>query len=459
VLLAALLSAVALASASAPTELPPLSAAALMRHVQVLASAGLEGRAAGSAGEAEAARYVEAELARAGLQPQRQTVARFGNPSVNVRALLTGRDPASVIVVGAHIDHLGPRFPGAEDNATGVAVVLELARALRARHAELGRSVLFVFFGAEEEGLVGSRAFVAAPPVPRARMTVMINLDMMGRPLVDQAAFGPAKRALGIDGARAMGLVGARDRPALRALVDAACAPAGVVAIAAQDLPAAVDAEISRQSEGRGDSAAFDAVGIPTLFFGSGESSDYHQPSDVIERVDAEIMQRRADALARVILALGSTPKETFATAPGPTPSPRAWTVPLGLATGWSIHRNAADGAYLGFEVSVARTQTRSLLWLGGYGDVVRDFAAKTTRLSAGPEIGVGPFGLDGGYLIELWPGGHRQGFVVRPLISTSLLAITGRFGHFTGSAPETFGEVGVLLKVPAFGRWLPASR
>src|SRR6185295_6719736 len=244
-----LLSVLTALTAAGPAADPPLSADALMRHVEFLADPARRGRAAGSEDEAEAARYVADELARAGLEPKTQKVPLDGlDTSVNVHALLAGRDTAHVIVVGAHIDHLGPRFPGAEDNASGVASVLEIARALSARRGELGRSVLFVLFGAEERGMIGSRYFVHHPTLPLANVAAMVNIDMLGRPMVDQSALAIPRIMFGLAGRRPVGLVGLRERPGLRALVDAACAPAGVVAVAPEDLPGPIDVEVSRQS-------------------------------------------------------------------------------------------------------------------------------------------------------------------------------------------------------------------
>jgi hypothetical protein len=434
-----------------------------MGHVRALADPSLEGRRAGEPGEARAADYVAGELARAGLTPRRQPVPLLDDSvSSNVYALLAGGSAREagdgVVVIGAHIDHLGPGFPGAEDDASGVAVLLELARALSARRAELGRSVLFAFFGAEERGMQGSAAFVRAPPVPLARMTIMVNVDMIGRPLIDQPALALAKWAIAIDGARSVGLVGARARPALRALVDRACAAAGVVAVAPEDLPDPVDREVSRQSQGRGDSVSFEEAGVPALFFGSGESSDYHRPTDTVDRVQPDIIERRARALAEVVLALSRAPEESLGVDPGVAVRPqprRAWKVPIGVAVGRAIHPDAPDGAYVGFEASVVGFGTRSLAWLGGYLDLTRDLAAHRTRASVGPELGLGPFGVDGGYLVELSGAGRRQGFAVRPMLSLSYLSLTGRLGYLIGGAGrETFGEVGALLKVPLFGRW-----
>ena len=107
--------------------------------------------------------------------------------AVNVVGILPGRDPAlagEAVVLGAHYDHLGLTggaiYPGADDNASGTAVVVGLARAFAAAGG-LDRTLVFVLFGAEEIGLVGSGHYVRHPTVPLARTVAMLNFDMVGR--------------------------------------------------------------------------------------------------------------------------------------------------------------------------------------------------------------------------------------------------------------------------------------
>ncbi len=122
-----------------------------------------------------------------------KTPARTKRRSVevkNVMALLPGEGPLAeeVIVVGAHYDHLGYRtkngeitvFNGANDNASGTAAVLEIARLLSQRKQKLPRSVLFIAFSAEERGLVGSFFYVKHPVLPIEKTVAMVNLDMVG---------------------------------------------------------------------------------------------------------------------------------------------------------------------------------------------------------------------------------------------------------------------------------------
>jgi hypothetical protein len=116
-------------------------------------------------------------------------VVRQSGISKNVVGLIRGTDPKlkdTYVVVGAHMDHNGKDsegsiYPGADDNASGTAAVMELARSMKANHVKPKRSILFIGFAGEEQGLLGSKAFVDSPTVVRDRMVFMLNLDMVGR--------------------------------------------------------------------------------------------------------------------------------------------------------------------------------------------------------------------------------------------------------------------------------------
>src|SRR5262249_29961151 len=118
----------------------PLGRPALLHRVEVLADPKLDGRAAGSSGEQAAADYAMAELQRIGLDPHAQ------GPR-NVYAIIKGTS-ADAIVLGAHLDHLGHGYPGADDDASGVSAVLGIAEELT--HVQLKRSVVIALFGGEE---------------------------------------------------------------------------------------------------------------------------------------------------------------------------------------------------------------------------------------------------------------------------------------------------------------------
>jgi hypothetical protein len=439
-----------------PSSVDPLSSDALMKDVAVLVDPALDGRAAGSPGERRAAEHAEEVLRAAGLVPHRQEVKLEGqSPSVNVYAVLEGRRTDEVIVIGAHLDHLGRvggvLYPGAEDNASGVAVVLGLARAMASRRSELDRSIVFVLFGAEEIGLRGSAAFVEGGPINVSRMRAMVNVDMIGRRLVDQGGMGWLKRPVGIDDTRSVGLVGARHYPGLRALVDTACEQEGVRAIAAEDFPGRIEREIEAQALGRGDSASFESRGVPSLFFGSGESDDYHAPTDTIETLRPDVMSRRARALLIVLRALSTAPEAAFARAPDdarPPPKrlPRSVHLPFGLTTGVALRGRASY--FVGVEASLVHISTPSLFWIGAYADALYDFGPRAFRTSFGPELGWGPLGFDAGMLLERTESERRVGLVARPLLTLSWVALSGRIGWFFEER-TTFGEIGLLVKLP----------
>jgi hypothetical protein len=213
----------------------------------------------------------------------------------NVLGRLPGSDPAladEVVLVGAHLDHLGHGeygsltpgrrgevHNGADDNASGIAGLLELARALASGDAPR-RSVLFAAFTAEEVGLVGSGYYVGNPPVPLASTVTMINLDMIGR-LAD----------------RQLTVFGAESADSFEDLV--------------RDSADGIDLELSfaEGAFGPSDQTSFHAQGLPVLFFFTGTHSDYHTPEDDVDRVDAEGTARVVRLVERVVRGLADAPE------------------------------------------------------------------------------------------------------------------------------------------------------
>lgn len=314
------------APGESPPEIPEISSRVLLSHVKFLASRELAGRKAGTEHERIASVYIASRLEAAGVAstPSRKRYQTFelaspGKDSTarsrNVLGWIEGKDPelkADVVVLGAHLDHLGEAAGGiclgADDNASGVAVVLEVAGALAANAGALGRSVLVVFFGAEEAGLAGSRHFMKEPPVEIERVLAMVNVDMIGRPLADQLALRPLKKLARVD-ENGIGVVGAKDNPFLRETVDSACARVNVPVFGTKNIPLVSDI-VESMAKNRGDHAPFEDAGIPTLFFGSGESDDYHKPTDTIEKLLPEVMARRAKAIFETVVLLSKAPRE-----------------------------------------------------------------------------------------------------------------------------------------------------
>ena len=281
-----------------------ISADAIMAHVRRLADKSLLGRKAGTPFEKRAAEYVSQQLSMLNVKPlpSGERIQRFpltskesGPESMNVFGFIAPSDIRAaneLIVLGAHMDHLGEAtkggyYPGADDNASGVAVALEVAGALQRHAASLRRPVVVVFFGAEEIGLIGSKRFVDEGPIDNACMVAMVNIDMIGRPLADQSKLALLKRLMNIDDRNGIGVVGTLGRPFFQETIDAACTRVGLKPYGTQKLLAPIAESLARN---RSDHAAFERVGIPTLFFGSGESDDYHRPTDTIDKLRPELM-------------------------------------------------------------------------------------------------------------------------------------------------------------------------
>ncbi len=264
--------------------LPPVfSSRALGQHVQFLASPERQGRGLGTQGLQQSAEYVAQALKSAGLQPggdngtwfQRFTVAKGpeGKPveAVNVIGVLPGKRTdfgSQSILVTAHYDHLGRGWPdvhsgdegkvhpGADDNASGVAVMLELARVLAAEGGG-DRYLVFVAFSAEECGRLGSLHYVDHPTFPLQDIRGVINLDAVGR---------LADKPLSVLG------TGTTDewQHIFRGCSFVTGIPSKNVAT----------------SLGGSDQLSFIERGVPGVQIFTGTHSDYHRPSDTMDRVD-----------------------------------------------------------------------------------------------------------------------------------------------------------------------------
>ncbi len=288
-------------------------APAVFAHAQQLTT--LHGRAAGTADERAAAGYVAAHFAALGLSPGAprylQEFPLGAATSTNVIGVLPGDDDARHLLLGAHIDHLGVKdgavYPGADDNASGVAVLLGVAEAWRRSGFRPRHTILFVGFGAEEVGLVGSTYYVEHPARPLAQMTAMINLDMLGRPrFYDYKAMGLAKMVVGIADGPGLGLLAGGSREIL-SIGRCAALSARIPSYAPEDFPA-IREDIDRAVKDRGDFAPFAARGVPFLFFSTSEHDDYHQPTDTIDRIDAGMVHTAAEAVWRTTLAVDLLP-------------------------------------------------------------------------------------------------------------------------------------------------------
>jgi hypothetical protein len=274
-----------------------LDAGALLADVRALAADSMEGRRTGTAGAERARRYIEQRLAAIGVQPlgdggfRRAFPLRAGPDSarregVNLVGRIPGRGPGGrVMVITAHYDHVGVRngqiFNGADDNASGVAALLAVARALAGEPPR--HTVVFAVLDSEEGGLQGARAFVAAPPVPLGDVAININFDMVSR-----------------NEAGELWAVGTRHYPFLRPFVESLAAGARVRLRIGHD-----GADPGAQDwTGQSDHAAFYAAGIPFLYFGVEDHADYHRPSDDFERIEPGFFAAAAATLVDAVRRL-----------------------------------------------------------------------------------------------------------------------------------------------------------
>ncbi|MFM8979768.1 MAG: M28 family metallopeptidase [Planctomycetia bacterium] len=294
----------------------PGGEAGLRRHVERLCAPEMAGRGGWEQRE-RAAAYVAGELAALGLQPlpgQASMAVDFGSAGAqqgeppapraarpprgrNVCAWWPAPPPAGeplpeYVLLSAHYDHLGVRdgvtYPGADDNASGVAVMLEVVRALVereqrvARSAPLPRALCVVAFDLEEQRLEGSRAFVAQPPVPLERCALFLTLDQMGRSLADLVP-------------GTLFLMGSEHCAWLDGWLAGAEVPEG-----ASLARLGIDFQ---PPTGYSDYLPFQEREVPFLFVTTGACAHYHRPEDTPERLDWASMARHATFVRGLVTA------------------------------------------------------------------------------------------------------------------------------------------------------------
>ena len=286
--------------ASAPSPTPPISEQALLAHITFLADDSLYGRGAGTPAERRAAEYVRDQFVSYDLEPgvpgYLQVFSTGGlNPSPdattqsqNVIGVLPGRGALARqwVVIGAHYDHLGWRrisadsvviFNGADDNASGTALLMEMARYLthyftRGEGASVDRrSIMFHAYGSEELGLVGSFHFCGAPTVPMDSVAAMVNFDMVGRHQQN-----------------GLTLIGTQSASFWTELLPLANT---------DGLPL----NYNDKYMGGSDQLCFYQAGRPVIFFFTGLHAEYHTPFDDVPLIDGEGMVDVAGMALRLL--------------------------------------------------------------------------------------------------------------------------------------------------------------
>ena len=267
----------------------------LKLHVYTLADDSLMGREAGSEYGRKAAAYITAQWEEIGLTPL--VGESYFRPFQlyhyqNLAAIIEGSDPLlkdEYIVLGAHYDHLGGHvnnkgetviYNGADDNASGVATLIELGRLLKEKQSTLGRSVVLVAFDAEEIGLYGSNEFAGNPPFPIENIRLMISIDMVG--------WHKTSGNVSYSGAGTF-------HNGKHLLLDESLIPPGLH-VKTQNFERSIFTGT--------DTKGFAEKGVPTLSVTTGTKSPYHKPEDMAHLIDYEGMALITEHLVNVIRAL-----------------------------------------------------------------------------------------------------------------------------------------------------------
>lgn len=247
--------------------------------VEILASDSLQGRDAGEEGGRKAAAYIVSLLKQWGIKPfgsdgYQQPFAVDGCAMNNILAVIPGKSK-EFVVVGAHYDHLGISvavdgdscYNGADDNASGVSAVLQIARAVKTAGKKPERSIIFAFWDGEEMGLLGSRHFVENCSF-LSDVSAYINFDMIGR--------GP------VENPKHLTYFYTASHPVFGDWLKED--------MAVRNFSFVPDYRAWENPTGGSDNACFAKNGIPVVWYHTEGHPDYHLPSDTADKIDYEKM-------------------------------------------------------------------------------------------------------------------------------------------------------------------------
>jgi len=303
------------AAAQAMATPPPADAAStavpdgrpLLATIEALTAPGMDGRATGTAGNAKARAWIVERLRTIGVVPMRvepiegAAIGRgsFEHPftftsktgvsmqGVNLVATCGGRRPGPPIVVSAHYDHLGIRdgqtYHGADDNASGVALLLTVAE--QCMRTPFEHRLVLAFFDAEEQGLQGARAFLHSK-IAIVPFALNLNFDMVGRGDKNELyVAGPGRW------------------PALLPLAKEAASRAAITVKFGHDTGGGQD-DWTQQS----DHGPFHAAGIPFIYLGVEDHADYHKPTDTADKIPAPFLGGVAAFVLDLLATLDRAP-------------------------------------------------------------------------------------------------------------------------------------------------------
>jgi len=262
----------------------------MLDDVRTLSSAPYAGRRTGSEGSKLAQAYLVKRFEQLGLKPFSAGYAMpfsFTHKSVkglvtpgkpflteypsatNLVGYIAGKEGSRYILVSAHYDHLGVRdgviYPGADDNASGVAAMLQIAEYFRQHPPQ--HTIVFAAFDAEELGLRGAQAFVKALPFARDKLAMNLNLDMVSR-----------------NDDNEIWAAGIHHTPALKDIVASAASRSTLKVKLGHDRPMLAAGSMEDWTSSS-DHGPFHEVGVPFLYFGVEDHADYHKPGDTFDKI------------------------------------------------------------------------------------------------------------------------------------------------------------------------------
>ena len=311
----------------------------IKKHIQFLADDALQGRQTGSAGERMAMDYIQQEFKKLKLTPlgdagsfEQAFPFKGGTHGTgtegtahNVVAFLDNKSD-NTIIIGAHFDHLGvgengssldanPQgkiHNGADDNASGVAGVLELARYFKNNKVKENSNFLFICFSGEELGLFGSKYFTEKPTLDLSKANYMINMDMIGR-------LNPTTKSLSVSGT----------------------GTSPVWEILFKNINTTLAVKTDSAGVGPSDHTSFYLKNIPVLHFFTGSHSDYHKPTDDSDKINYAGESEVLELVIAVIEKLDDQPKLAFLTTKNKSmSSARSFKVTLGVMPSYTSDEN-----------------------------------------------------------------------------------------------------------------------
>ena len=291
------------AAAAAPHR---IDADRLFSDVSALSAPTMEGRRTGTAGNKLAQQLIIERFRELKLQPpagwtdfaQKFSFVLSGRggsiaypDATNLVGMVAGTSsPEQFLIVSAHYDHLGQRngqtYRGADDNASGVAALLQVAAYLAAHPPR--HSVLFAAFDAEEEGLQGAKYFVKHPPVDLKRIALVVNLDMVSRN--DKGVIFASGTAFD---------------PLLKDLVGKAAAGRQLTVKLGHDRRGVAGEDDWTQQSDQG---AFHDAGVKTLYFGVEDHADYHKPGDTADKIPRPFYGEVVELVLQTVLDADALP-------------------------------------------------------------------------------------------------------------------------------------------------------